>query len=243
MSQTTIMTSSRVTIVVPSYNNEEYVDANLLSICGQSYQNKRIIYINDASTDRTSEVAKKWLLDGKGEVIDNQKRLYAMENLYQVIQSLPEDDIVVVVDGDDWLARSDVIDQIVKQYDEHGAMLTFGRYVKYPTFEPGPIREAYRNLSIREEEWFLSHVKTFYAKLFQKIRLNDLMIDGAFVKAASDVAMMWPMYEMAGEHVHQMDETLYVYNLENVDRVAISQPGEQQHVVDYLRKQSPYERV
>ena len=237
------MVAPHVTVIVPSYNNEAYVEQNLQSIVGQSYSNMDVVYIDDASTDKTLRSAKAFLKGGRGEVISNNKRLFGMENLFNVISTLPEDEVVVIVDGDDWLARSDAILLIAEYYEKKDALLTFGRYVKYPTFESGPVLEEYYDLDIRNTPWFLSHAKTFVASLFQKINKDDLMINGAFINSAIDLAMMWPMYEMAGKRVHQMDEIIYIYNIENPNHIASSRIGEQAKVAEYLKKLAPYRAI
>ena len=40
-------------IVIPSYNNEQWVEPNMASILNQTYTNYDVLYINDASTDNT----------------------------------------------------------------------------------------------------------------------------------------------------------------------------------------------
>lgn len=232
-----------ITVVIPSFNNEKYVTKNLTSILGQSYPHVQILYLDDASTDSTPILAKSMLKTSQGEVISRPKRVYGMENLYFVIKQLPEEEVVVVVDGDDWLCHSEVLSMIARCYEDKAPLLTFGRYVKYPLFTEGPFLSQYRGLEIRKHAWFLSHLKTFRAGLFQKIIKDDLMVNGAFVKSAIDVAMMWPMYEMAGDRVHQMEEVLYVYNFENANSVATSRPGEQQEVAKRLSQIPPYKPI
>ena len=40
-------------IVIPSYNNEQWVEKNLISVFNQKYENYRIIYVDDCSQDNT----------------------------------------------------------------------------------------------------------------------------------------------------------------------------------------------
>ncbi len=40
-------------IVIPSYNNEKWVEYNTASIISQTYKNYDVLYINDKSTDNT----------------------------------------------------------------------------------------------------------------------------------------------------------------------------------------------
>ena len=44
-----------------------------------------------------------------------------------------------------------------------------------------------------------THLRTFYAWLFKKINLEDLLLDGEFFKMTGDQAILYPMIEMAGE--------------------------------------------
>ena len=42
-----------IVVVIPSYNNERWVENNLTSVFKQNYQNYRVIYVDDCSTDNT----------------------------------------------------------------------------------------------------------------------------------------------------------------------------------------------
>ena len=48
-----------VTIIVPAYNVENYIEECLQSICNQTYQNIEILVVDDGSTDNTYEVITK----------------------------------------------------------------------------------------------------------------------------------------------------------------------------------------
>ena len=50
-----------VSIIVPCYNQAQYLDEALQSVLEQSHQNWECIIINDGSTDNTEEISKKWL--------------------------------------------------------------------------------------------------------------------------------------------------------------------------------------
>ena len=52
-----------VSIVVPCYNAENYIDACIDSLLNQTYRNCEIIIINDGSTDATAEKCKKYIAD------------------------------------------------------------------------------------------------------------------------------------------------------------------------------------
>ena len=55
------MSSPLISIIVPCYNQAQYLDECLQSVLDQTYQDWECIIVNDGSPDDTEEVAKKWL--------------------------------------------------------------------------------------------------------------------------------------------------------------------------------------
>ena len=54
------MTNPLVSIIVPCYNQAQYLDESLHSIFNQTYANWECLIVNDGSPDTTEEVARKW---------------------------------------------------------------------------------------------------------------------------------------------------------------------------------------
>ena len=121
------------------------------------------------------------------------------ENLYDAVKVLDPDDIVVQLDGDDWLAHPRVLETVARLYEDPNVWLTYGSF---------PLADgSYSRLNgpyaphedIRTARWRCSHLKTFRAGLFQCIDPEDLKLpDGTFTGRAVDHATMFPMVEMAG---------------------------------------------
>ncbi len=55
------MESANITVIVPVYNGEKYIERCIESILNQSYKNIELLIINDNSTDGTNEIIAKYL--------------------------------------------------------------------------------------------------------------------------------------------------------------------------------------
>lgn len=211
-------------VVVPSFNNEQYYRENLDSIFSQDYPNFRVIYINDASTDRTGELVQAYIkehgLEKKCTYSENATNKKALYNLYYAIHSCKDTEVIVTVDGDDRLAHSGVLTRVSQEYKNSDVWLTYGQY----TYNDGRYGatgccealdpEVVKNNNFRKYKWCTSHLRTFYAGLFKKIKKEDLMQDGEFFSIAWDLAILFPMLEMAQERHKFISDILYVYNVE-----------------------------
>ena len=51
----------KVSIIVPVYNTEKYVEKCLNSIAKQTLQDIEIIIVNDGSTDNSENIIKQWM--------------------------------------------------------------------------------------------------------------------------------------------------------------------------------------
>ena len=50
----------KVSIVIPVYNSEKYIEKTLESVLGQTYANIEVIVIDDGSTDKSGEIVEKF---------------------------------------------------------------------------------------------------------------------------------------------------------------------------------------
>ena len=50
------METDKISIVVPAYNIEHYIESTVKSICDQTYRNLEIILVDDGSMDHTPEI-------------------------------------------------------------------------------------------------------------------------------------------------------------------------------------------
>lgn len=213
----------RFVIVIPSYNNVKWCQKNIESVLNQQYEHFRIIFTDDNSVDGTFEKVQE-IVNNSGKIskctlIKNKERLGALQNLYNMIHSCDDDEIILTLDGDDFLANNRVLNILGKYYSDNNIWMTYGQYQNYPDNGRGicsqiPDHIIKSNL-FRGYQWCSSHLRTFYAWLFKCIKREDLMKDGEFFKMTWDMGFMYPCLELSGEHSKFISEILYMYNLEN----------------------------
>ncbi len=239
-------------VVVPSYNNAKYYEKNLDSIAVQQYENYRVIYIDDSSSYGTGEMVERYLsehdLGGRVTLVQNEKNMGALHNLYYAIHSCDDEEIVLTLDGDDWFANENVLNRINAEYQNPEVWLTYGSYLQHPSMSGGMCapfpKSIIKNSAFRSYKWVSSQLRTFYAKLFKLIKVEDLQhIDGKFYKAAYDFAIMFPMLEMAGSHHRYISDILYFYNKENPISDHRKGKNLQRRLAGIIRKKKRYARL
>jgi len=242
----------KITVVIPSYNNYQWYKYNLSSLFTQDYTNFRAIYVNDCSSDGTRELVQKFILDNnfgnRIHLISNPVRVGALQNLYDVIHPCGDDEIIVILDGDDWLAHEGVLKRLNAVYSDPNCWMTYGQYISWPDNSPGYSRQIPSHIietnNFREYEWCASHLRSFYAWLFKLIKKEDLISPcGTFYPMAWDQAMMYPMLEMAGHRARFISEILYIYNAANPISDSKMNRQLQRHLETIIRLLKRYDRL
>ncbi len=239
-----------IVVLTTSYNNQKWLEKNVLSILNQKYSNYRVIYVDDCSKDGTADLVEELVKKSKQEfrftLIRNPERKGALENIYNAVHSCMDDEIIVSLDGDDWFPDNLVLNKINRAYTYYDIWLTHGTLIEYPSGHMGwsipiPKRNVYLN-SFRDFRC-PSHLRTFYAWLFKKIRKGDLMYEGKFFPMTWDQAMMFPMIEMAGERHGFINDIVYVYNVENAINDNKVNAKLQNDLEAYIRAMPAYSRL
>jgi glycosyltransferase involved in cell wall biosynthesis len=243
---------SKFVVLIASYNNATFVEGNVKSALNQNYDNFRIIYVDDASTDGTDRVLAEVLQHSDKahlvKVIRNKtSQRTALANQYYAIHNeIADDEIVVILDGDDKLSNSEVLAYLDKVYSskDKKIWLTYGQFrgiqsgqVGFCCEYPKEIIEAH---AFRKYEHMPSHLRTFYAWLFKNIQKEDLMYKGDFFRMTGDLAMMLPMIEMAANHYQFISEVLYDYNERNNISDHVVDNDLQAEMAMYIRNLKPY---
>jgi len=234
-------------IIVVGGFAEKYIDHCLVSILEQVDVEWDAQVVLDP-IDNSYNIAKQYESDNL-KVFVNKKRLYAISNIIKAIELLkPKDeDVLVFIDADDWFCYNDSLYIVSLRYDACSKLLvTYGSWVGYPTNNmPNnsiPYKEKDFIKGIRNVYWKASALRTMKYKIWKKIKDSDLRdADGNYFKSAWDVAIMFPVIEMAGfDRIKHINRPLYVYNKETEfsdDKINLK---EQRKNKEYICNMQPY---
>jgi len=210
-----------------SYNSNRFCVNCVESVSRQTHLPVEHFYIDDCSADDTLQWMEKaaqnfgdsrYLL----KMAANQGvsgRKYKLLNLYEYILKREPDDIICVLDGDDWLTSSDTLEKIVAAYADtntryvytnwkysHNNELGISRKIPSPTWDP------YR------DPWITSALSTFRAREFQNIPFENFMRwDYKWFSMGCDQAyvlpILWKIRQETGNYnsVKFINEPLYTY--------------------------------
>lgn len=238
-------------VTVPFYNVEKYIERCIESVRYQTYTNFVCVLTDDNSTDKSLKIAKDTVSDDQRFIIiDNKHRKDVMENTINAIKiAKPHDeDVIVTIDGDDWLANKEVFQKVADKYIEKDILMTYGNYRIYPSGQKGHCSQypehVINNNLYRKDAWRASQLRTFKYKLWKNIKEEDLKHpDGSWMFPCADQAYMLPMLEMSGGKFHFFDEILYIYNREtpfNTDKGRGKIQRENELIV---RSREPYNKL
>lgn len=204
----------KISIIVPCYNQEEFLDSTLNSVLKQTYPHWECIIIDDGSTDSTLEIARCY------ENTDKRFRLFSIKNQglaharnFGIEKSVGE--LIQFLDGDDILVenRFEICLENLKSYNVLVSNFKYFENNISQSIDPNfQLDQSFLRFNQILMLWPLKnipiHCGFFRADLFKKIRFQEEL------KACED----WVMWlELFSEPVKPLflDRTLAYYRRHN----------------------------
>lgn len=240
-------------VVIVGWNVKAYIERCINSVIDQEYKDWTACIVLDPCDDGSYEtactIARK---DHRIKVLRNNTQMFATANIIRSIKEQPcqDEDVIITLDGDDWFADYSTLSIIKGYYDRHPELLiTHGSWLPYPNPELKTNNAPYTaedwQKGIRKVNWRASHLRTFKYKVWKHLKHEDLIgPDGIYARVAWDLAIMFPMLEMAGQNrVKFVPEKIYVYNQESPYNDNKMRIKEQLQFAYYFIAKRPYQYI
>jgi glycosyltransferase involved in cell wall biosynthesis len=222
-------TERRINVIVPVYNAENYIDKCIQSVASQDYDNYHMYIINDASTDSTLNVIMNTVdsfnenIKQRFSVLNRTQNMGAVCNQISTIKSrCYSDEIVMLLDGDDWLVNDPNIFNMYNNLYADGAEYTYGScwslVDNIPLIAQPYPAEVKKNKSYRNYKFNWNfpypHLRTFLARLV--LNLDDSLFkdeNGYWYGAGGDNSTFYNIIEQANpDKVICVSDVVYNYN-------------------------------
>ncbi len=239
------MKNNRIVFIIPFRNVKDFIHKCAVTIQGQNYKNWIAIFCDDESNDNTTSNIPK---DDRFTIRRNENRITALPNIhFGIVESnLNDDDIICILDGDDFLIRPDALDIINNLYQDE-TLLTYGQYI-WPNGQLGHCmpytKETFSKL--RTGGYWASHLRTFKYKLYKELINQDPNLgcykdkNGEFYTITYDVAIMTPLMEIAGfDRIKFNPEPVYFYRVHQQNDHFVD-PNLQKSVADEIFAKTPF---
>lgn len=109
------MTKKEVTVVIPAYNREQYIEKAIRSVLEQTYKKWHLIIVNDGSTDRTGGVIERYTRGNAIQHMKLAKNLGIGKALQTALKEI-QTPYFMILDSDDWV-EPNALQVLVKEME------------------------------------------------------------------------------------------------------------------------------
>lgn len=114
------MQTPSISIIVPCYNQAEYLNECLQSVLKQTYQNWECIIVNDGSSDHTEQLAETWLLrDDRFKYIGTINS--GVSNARNIGIKESNGEIILPLDADDKIGKA-YLEKAIKAFSNNSLL-------------------------------------------------------------------------------------------------------------------------
>lgn len=213
--------SKKVSIIVPVYNVEQYLEQCIKSLVNQTYHNIEIILVVDGATDNSLAICQKYAVE------DQRIRLIFQNNSGVDVArnnglSHSTGDLIALIDSDDWV-EPHYIENLANQMERYDSDIAVTAYKSfhqddqgyYVVMDPSPNNHDYDGC-YSNIEWmkkfflidnFTSEVvwsRLIKRELFDKIRFP------LYLKTCDDAYVAWRL-SMAADKISYENKIDYTY--------------------------------
>ncbi|WET01227.1 glycosyltransferase family 2 protein [Flavobacterium sp. YJ01] len=209
------MIISLVSIIVPCYNQAQYLEEALQSIFDQTYENWECIIVNDGSLDNTEEIVKKWIIK------DSRFKYFYKENgglssARNLGLENAKGEYIQFLDSDDYIAKTKLQLSIAElQHEDKNIVISNFKMFSQSISDLGEsscdLKLEYFNFKNILFGWDYDFNIPIHCGFFQKSFFDDFRFPEA-LKAKEDW-VMWLSFFKKQHNVYFLNSSLAYYRL------------------------------
>lgn len=212
--------TEKVSVIIPIYNDEQFLRACLDSVVNQTYTNLEIILVDDGSTDQSGTICQEYAeKDDRIKVLrEKNSGVGAATNAGLAMST---GDYVVLVDDDDWLNKQNV-EILLNLLKKNGSDVAAGNYNSYERdhnvyYWVDPKNPFEKNYTVKE--WFHfedrsapNYMRNVFTVPWGKIYKRSLFKHIAYSedRPIADDLTTWKIYLLANK-ISYVNRALYVH--------------------------------
>lgn len=217
---------NRFIIFSAGRNCEKFIPQNLNSVKTQTFENYVHVIVDDKSDDGTRFYWDKFVPNEKMKLYRNVERIGKTANMvkYVAMHIRDDDDIIVELDLDDAFYHPNVLSKLDEIYQDGNIWCTHSRYFqddRNQAFGSKYSENVMIDRLFKSSKWQFRHLRTYKAFLWNNLAEEDLKNDrGVFFPSAADMAISYPILEMAGgrqHHIRFIDDIQVLYHHSNIN--------------------------
>ncbi len=204
-----------VSILIPAYNVDQYIERCLDSILNQKFKDFEVVVVNDCSTDSTLQIIQRYAKDDpRIKVITNKNNRGVSETRNILIRNA-SGEFVAFIDPDDFVDTNYLNHLTSVQKHEHVDVVACSRVIYYDAEDQyKDVRESFANrvLDSRDAIRALNCYTSFDMSMWAKLIRRDLFRTIVFPKdkLAEDQFICYKILDNANS-VYYTTNYLYYY--------------------------------
>lgn len=205
--------TDKISIIVPIYGVEKYIDHGISAMCGQTYDNLEIILVDDGSKDRSGQICDEWAKkDARIKVlhIQNGGQSHARNEGLKAATG----EYIGFVDGDD-APMPQMYEKLLKLMKENNADIAECNFVGRKSSEPDKMEDGkvicMSGREAIERQLDASVISRFpstslWSKLFRAETIRGMMLPAGRIH--EEYAYLCEAFLKCGNYVY-LNEKLY----------------------------------
>lgn len=204
------MRKFKVSIIIPAYNIDKWIDKCLQSVLSQTYENIEVIIIDDGSNDDTLKKCQEWQeKDARVLVISKKNEGPSIARNLGIKRATG--DYVSFIDGDDWVDNT-FVEKILKCAQNESADIVECDICRVDD-RTGKMTYKVCSGSMGMQYSLAEHMKYGHAAMWKCLIKKELFDKYCveFPNCHSEMRAVYPLLLALGKKIANVNEGLYYY--------------------------------